>query len=127
MSTVRERLEQEMNRIRFDAKTEYDKHLTETDIQTIFTVLKKEDQELKPVLECFQKIFAAIPQDQCLLREETLIQLLKYYNLIENTDIMNIRHKLFFTENKQLIKKPFFSADNKEKIKQKIQSIFEKL
>lgn len=124
--TLKEQLDQELNRIRYEQKSKDESVLNESDIKQVFDVLKKEDLELKPVLECIEKIIVQIPEENCILREQTISALLKYYNIIKNDDIMNIRHKIFF-ENRKLIKKPYFSQESREKIKENIQHIFRKI
>lgn len=125
--SILEKLDEELNRIRLEQKRENNSLLTEEEIHTVFEVLKKEDFELKPVLESMEKVLNKVYNDQYMLVETTLINLLKYYNLIDNKDIMAIRHKLFFTEERKMIKKPYFSPESASKVKEKIKNVFTKI
>lgn len=127
MSSILDKLNVELDRIRLEQKRESGLILSNEEIQNVFDTLKKEDFELKPVLETIEKLISSIPEDKYMLKEEALIKLLKYYNLIDNNDILSIRHKLFFTEERKMVKKPYFSPEASHKIKEKIQNIFSKL
>ena len=127
MSSILSKLNEELDRIRLEQKRESGQILSPEEIKNVFDTLKKEDFELKPVLEAIETLLSYIPDEKYMLKEETLVKLLKYYNLIDNNDILSIRHKLFFTEERKMIKKPYFSPESSHKIKEKIQDIFAKL
>lgn len=127
MSSILAKLNEELDRIRLEQKREAGLILSTEEIKNVFDTLKKEDFELKPVLEAIETLISVIPDEKYMLKEETLVKLLKYYNLIDNNDIMSIRHKLFFTEERKMVKKPYFSPESSTKIKEKIQDIFAKL
>lgn len=127
MSDIFKKLEEATNLIEFEKKKEYGTLLSEEEIKTIFEILKKEDFELKPILEDIEKILNHLSEEKYMIKEQTIKSLLKYYKIIETSDLMNIRHKLFFTEEKMMVKKPYFSQQSIEKIKENIQTIFTKI
>jgi hypothetical protein len=127
MSDILKKLEEETRRIEYEKKREYGTLLTEDEIKNIFELLKKEDLELKPILELIEKNLQFLPEDQYMIKEETIKSILTYYKILENSDFLNIRHKLFFTESKVMVKKPYFSPETTEKIKENIKTIFQKI
>lgn len=127
MKTIYERLEEETLKIKLEKKKQTGTVLTEEEISLVLNELKNKDLELKPVLNVLEKLIKHIPPEKQMIIEEVLIDLFKYYNLLENTDILNIRHKLFFTDDKKIIKKPYFSPEVRHLLTEKLQTIFEKI
>lgn len=127
MKSILDRLEDETIKLELEKKQLYGQLLTKEEIQLVFTELKNKDMELKPLFLIIEKLIKHIPEEKYIVVEEMLKEILKYYNLIENTDILNIRHKLFFTDDKKIIKKPYFSPNSVEQLKEKLQTIFEKI
>jgi len=54
---------------------------------------------------------------------------LKFYRLVENDDIMNIRHKLMFTDSKKIINTPFLNESKIKEIQDRLneKEIYKKL
>lgn len=127
MKSILDRLEEETIKIELEKKQLYGNLLTKEEIQLVFSELKNKDMELKPIFLIIEKLIKHIPEEKYIVIEEMIKELLKYYNLIENTDILNIRHKLFFTDDKKIIKKSYFSPNSVRQLKEKLQTIFEKI
>jgi hypothetical protein len=129
MNDVSYRLNQELEQIRYSQKKELGINLTEEDIHIIFRILQDQDQEMKPMLAMMEIMASKLIKDDYLLVEKYMSELLKYYQLLPNDDFINCRHKLFFTDSKQLVKKSFFGPTLVEKVKDElaIHNIFKKL
>jgi hypothetical protein len=129
MNDVSYRLNQELEQIRYSQKKELGINLTEEDIHIIFRILQDQDQEMKPMLAMMEIMASKLIKDDYLLVEKYMGELLKYYQLLPNDDFINCRHKLFFTDSKQLVKKSFFGPTLVEKVKDElaIHNIFKKL
>lgn len=127
MKSIYERLEEETLKIKLEKKKEIGTVLTEEEILLVLNELKNKDLELKPMFLVLEKLIKHIPQEKQMIIEEIIIDLFKYYNLLENTDILNIRHKLFFTDDKKIVKKPYFSPETRQLLTEKLQTIFEKI
>jgi hypothetical protein len=129
MKSIKERLEEELQGLDYVKRCEAGLILTDEDIKTIFAIVKNSDQEVKPLLEIMEVLVENSSPSNYILIEKCLIQLLKYYNIIENNDLIKCRHKFFFTETKKLVKKPFYSPKVNEKIKDElaIHGIFKKI
>jgi hypothetical protein len=128
MSSIKENLEESLEKIRITAKRESNTLLTESDVTELFNVLKHEDFELKPILNIVEKSFIKLlKSEKYLFLEESIIELLKYYKLIDHVDLINIRHKLFFSDEKKLVKQMYFTENEHKKIKQKIDHIIKKI
>jgi len=129
MSGIYERLNEELDRLLYEKEVEKGNYLTKDDIDLIFETLKKSDKELEPLFENFKILVdQLIDQDNYLVRN-TICNLLEYYNILENPNVMKSRHKFYFSESKKLIKKPYFSPTALENIKNtfKEHRIFKKL
>lgn len=127
MSNILKKLEEATHKIEIEKKREYGTILTDEEIKLFFTVLKKEDFELKPLMESIEVMLQHLPEEKYMVKEQLIKDILKYYKLIENDDLLNIRHKLFFTDDKIMVKKPFFSPKNINVLKEKLQPIFNKV
>ena len=127
MSDIFKKLEEATNLLEFEKKKEYGTLLTEEEVSSIFVILKKEDFELKPILESIEKVLTHLPEEKYMIKEQTIKSLLTYYKILETNDLMNIRHKLFFTEERMMVKKPYFSQQSIEQIRENIQTIFTKI
>lgn len=127
MSNILKKLEEATHKIEIEKKREYGTILTDEEIKLFFTVLKKEDFELKPLMESIEVMIQHLPEEKYMVKEQLIKDILKYYKLIENDDLLNIRHKLFFTDDKIMVKKPFFSPKNINVLKEKLQPIFNKV
>jgi hypothetical protein len=120
-----DKIQNELNNIHIQQKISSGNVINADDIKLIFTILKEKDQEVKPLLLLIEKLLSN-NKDYFLL-ETTVVDLLKYYNLSEKTDFINCRHKYFFSDEKKLIKRKFFTEDHERDIKTKIQEIYKKL
>lgn len=127
MSDILKKLEEATHKIEIEKKREYGTILTDEEIKLFFTILKKEDFELKPLMESIEVMIQHLPEEKYMVKEQLIKDILKYYKLIENDDLLNIRHKLFFTDDKIMVKKPFFSPKNINVLKEKLQPIFNKV
>ncbi len=129
MNDIKQRLNEELEQIKYQQKIENNLILNESDIRFIFKLLKDNDQELKPMLDVTEALVLRMNKEDYLLMEKHIIDILRYYNLIPNDNLLQCRHKLFFTESKKLVKKSFFGPQSIEKVKDEliIQNIFKKL
>lgn len=128
MTTLKEKLDKELNNIRLAQKKENGLLLSENDIHTIFSILKEHDTELFPILRILESLLSTISEENYLLLESYITEIFKYYKLLENDDLIKCRHKFLFTENR-VIKKSFFDESTSKKVKEKLEqnSIFKKL
>jgi hypothetical protein len=118
---LKERLNEELNRIIYEQKKSYGYYLQLEDVQMIVETLKKIDMEISPLLDILLESLTQNFDDNHFFVTTKIEQLLKYYRLLENDDIMNIRHKLMFTESKKMVNSPFL---NESKI-QEIREVFD--
>lgn len=126
---IKDKLERELEEIRYHQKRQKGLLLQEDDIKILFALLKDNDQEMKPMLDIMETLVLKELNEDYLQAEKHMTDILKYYNLVENKDFLRSRHKFFFTESKKLVKKPFFGPDALEKVKTEIaiHNIFKKL
>ena len=126
---IKNKLEKELDEINYSRKKERGCILLEEDIKFIFNILKSYDKEINPIFTIFEKIILENLNNNYILVEKSIKELFKFYNILENNDLINSRHKFFFTENKKLIKKQFFNKISLEKIKTEfeINNIFKKI
>lgn len=89
--------------------------ITDDDITEVFDCLSKYDQETKPLLESIKQL--CLRTDDRIFIEDQLRIILKYFNIIENTNITNCRHMFLFNESRKLVKTKFFSSDKLSTIK----------
>lgn len=129
MNDIKMRLCEELDNLEHQQKVESGLILTETDVRYIFRILKENDQELKPLFEVIESMMLSIKKENYFLMEDHIRNLLKFYNIIPNDNFIGSRHKLFFTETKQLVKKSFFgrAAIDKVKAELEIENIFKKI
>ena len=120
-----EKIQEELNNIHVQQKINSGNVITEQDIKLVFNILKEKDMEVKPLLNLLEKLL--INNKDYLMLENTIIELLKYYNLTDNANFINCRHKFFFSDDKKLIKKKFFTEEHEHHIKTKIEEIYKKL
>lgn len=117
MSKIESKLTEHIDRIHYEQKKSKGEILDDDDIDLIFETLKKNDCELIPILETFKKMVDKISDVDDYFAHNMMRELLEYYDIIDNNDLMKTRHKLFFTESKQLVKKPYFSEKTLKYIK----------
>lgn len=117
MSDVRERLEQKLQQIEFEKRIQTGNILSHEDVAVIFSVLKESDQEVMPLVESLEDFCQNLLHTEYLLVEDHLKSILKYYNIISGSDILKSRHQFFFTEERKLTKKPYFSPEKLETVK----------
>jgi hypothetical protein len=122
---ILEKIQEELNNIHVQQKINSGNIINENDIKKVFTILKEKDPEVKPLLELIEKLL--LKNEDYLLMENSIVQILKYYNLSEKTEFINCRHKYFFSDDKKLIKRKFFTEDHERDIKTKIQEVYKKL
>lgn len=120
-----DKIQEELNNIHVQQKINSGNVINEQDIKKVFNILKEKDIEVKPLLELIENLL--FKNTNYLLTENTIVELLKYYNLSEKTEFLNCRHKYFFSEDKKLIKKKFFTEEHERDIKSKIEEIYKKL
>lgn len=127
---IKNKLDYELKKITYEKKKNKNLLLTENDIRLVFSLLKKNDQEVNPLLTIIESTFlnTELNEKNYIFIEESIKEILKYYKLMENKDLINCRHKFFFTESK-LIKKAFFGPNKTQDIiaELKINDIFDKL
>ncbi len=122
------KIQQELDNIRITQKLNSGNILEENDIRELIKILKTKDIEVRPLLEIIESLLVNIDvEESYLLIESNIIRLLKYYNLIENTNFTTCRHKYFFSESRKLIKTKYFTEEHEVEIKQKIKKIYQKL
>lgn len=124
-----QKLNEHLDRILYENKVKEGKYLSKDDIDVIFDTLKKYDMELIPLLESTEKMVYKIYENDHYFVKNIIKDILIYYNIIENENIMKSRHLLYFTESKQLAKKPYFNNKKLNEIKILFNSyrIFEKV
>jgi len=129
MNDIKQRLEQELDQIRYQQKLEKGLVLTEDDIHTIFKILRDNDQELKPMLDIMEGLIVKSVKEDYLITEKYINEIFRYYNILPSDDMIRCRHKFFFTESKKLVKKNFFGPQALENVKNEltVQEIFKKL
>ena len=123
------KLNEQLDRIVYDNKVNGGKYLNKDDITIIFETLRQYDMELSPLLEFVEQMIWKLYDNDHYFVKNAIKDILVYYNIMENDNIMKSRHKLYFTESKQLAKKPYFNNDKLKKIKILFNSyrIFEKV
>jgi len=131
IQSITDKLTEQLDYIKYSQQTLNGIFLEKEDVQLIFNTLKKYDLELFPLLETVEKISLKMFDIDHYYMKNIVKELLEYYNIIENPDCMKSRHKLFFTESKNLVKKPYLSENvlksikdefNKRKIFSKVSS-----
>jgi hypothetical protein len=127
--SIKDMLNEELDKIRYHQKMEKGTLLTEEDINVIFSIFRANDQEVKPMLDIMEKLMIGQLSQDYLQVEKSILEMFKYYNILDNADFIKCRHKFFFTESKKLVKKPFFGPETLEKVKTEltIHNIFNKL
>ena len=129
--TIQKKLDIEIREIILNEKKKHGLLLTHDDINVIFSILKQNDKETKLMLEIIQNNLVNIDiKENYVYIEDSVKKILNYYHIIGTPDLLNCRHKFFFTtqENK-LTKKPFFSKKTIDNIRKEltINNIIEKL
>ncbi len=117
MSDIEIKLNEQLDRIYYEQKRAKGEVLDRDDMNLILETLKKHDSELLPLLETFEKMINKFFDTDHYFARNMIRELLEYYNIIDNENFMKTRHKFFFTESKQLIKKPYLSEKSLEYIK----------
>jgi len=126
MSSILIKIQEELDNIHISQKLNSGNVLTENDIKSFIKILKDKDIEVKPLLILIEKLLLN-NKDNYLLIEKTIIELLKYYNLLDNSNFNSCRHKYFFSEQRKLIKTKYFTEEHKKDIQTQIQNIYKKL
>lgn len=126
MSSILIKIQEELDNIHISQKLNSGNVLTENDIKSFIKILKDKDIEVKPLLILIEKLLLN-NKDNYLLIEKTIIELLKYYNLLDNSNFNSCRHKYFFSEQRKLIKTKYFTEEHKKGIQTQIQNIYKKL
>lgn len=111
---ISKKLEDHMKAIEYEQKKANGLLLNREDIHVIFKILKENDQEIENLLSIIETSLQT-SQDYIFI-EESVRSILKYYTILENDDLMNCRHKFFFTESR-LVKKTFFGPSKLSDIK----------
>lgn len=127
-SEIAIKLEEKMKEISLDTRKKHGLVINYHDIKTIFSILKKYDKEVGPLLSIVENFL--LKESDISLKEEIIKSCFIYYNILENNDLINCRHKYFFTEtDKKLIKKPFFTEKVLTSIKEELflNGIFKKI
>lgn len=124
---ILQKLQIELDKIHNQQKLNSGNILNEQDIKNIITTLKEKDIEVKPLLEIIEQLILNVDKENYILIEKTIIEILKYYNLLENNCFSTCRHKYFFSDDKKLIKKLFFTEEHKIDIKKRIKDVYSKL
>lgn len=114
---IENKLTEQLDRIYYEQKRAKGEVLNQDDVDLIFETLKKQDSELLPLLETFEKLVDKVFESDHYFTRNMIRELLEYYNIIDNENLMKTRHKFFFTESKQLIKKPYLSEKSLEHVK----------
>jgi hypothetical protein len=127
--SIKDMLNEELDKIRYQQKMEKGTLLTEEDIGIIFSIFRTNDQELKPMLDITEKLILNQLNTNYVQVEKLILEMMRYYNILDNQDFIKCRHKFFFTESKKLVKKPFFGPETLEKVKTEltVHNIFNKL
>lgn len=124
-----QKLTEQLDRIIYENKINDGKYLNKDDITIIFETLRKYDMELFPLLESVEQLVWKVYDTDHYFVKNVIKDILTYYNIMENENIMKSRHLLYFTESKQLAKKPYFNEKKLKEIKILFNSyrIFEKV
>jgi hypothetical protein len=127
-NNIKTKLEKTLKKISIDKRIEHGMVIDYHDIKTIFTILRKYDKEVNPLLNLIELFL--IKEQDIEIKEDVIKSCLMYYNILDNNDFINCRHKYFFTQkDKKLIKKPFFTEKVLNDIKQEfiLNGIFKKI
>jgi hypothetical protein len=129
MDNVKLRLEKKLEEIELQKRIESGNVLSRDDIKVLFEVLKNADQEVAPLLEATEVLCDNLLHTDYVLAETQIKSILGYYNILEGYDIIKSRHQYFFTEERKLVKKPYFAPGKLEKEKTSLNenNIFRKL
>jgi hypothetical protein len=129
MTEIIKKLDRHLSELEYNRRIRSGNVLGEPELKLIFGILKEADKEFGPVLESYYKLCLTFINENYMFVENEIKSLLKYYNIIDGSTIMNSRHQLFFTEERKIIKKPYFSKTNLEYIKTVFQenNLFSKL
>lgn len=116
---IANKLSKELDKIKYKIKMEKGDYLTIEDVEVVFQTLKKFDNELSPLYETVEKLVYKMFDIDHYFVKDCIVEMLLYYNIIENPNLMKSRHKIFITESKNsVVNKPFFSNSALEKIKE---------
>jgi hypothetical protein len=128
-SDITSRLDNHLDRLEYEEKLQNGTYLNKDDIILIFDTLRKNDMELSPILDTFQDMVSIFYEKDHYYMKNCICELLKYYNIVEHKNIMRTRHKFFFSESRNLVKKPFFDEKTIQKIRDilNVHKIFQKL
>ena len=129
--TIQKKLEIQLKEIVLIEKNKHGLLLNFDDVKVIFSILKQNDKEMKPMLEVLESSLLLLDlKNEYVFIEDAVKNILIYYNIIGDKNLINCRHKFFFTqEQNKLTKKPFFSPKTIENIKTEltINNILEKI
>lgn len=117
MTNVKSKLEQKLKELDYNKRAMSGNVLSIDDINFLFEQLKTHDKELIPLLETLQTFCLTSLHNDYMMVEQQIKGILKYYNLLNEKDLLKSRHQLFFTEERKLVKKPFFNQDKLENVK----------
>lgn len=128
MINIKSKLKEQLYEIHIQQRLNSGEILTENEIVELFQILKNKDIEVKPLLEIIEKCILNndIKQNYKII-ESSIVTILKYYNLVNNSNFNTCRHKYFFSENKKLIKTKYFTEDTIQKINESITDIYKKI
>lgn len=127
--TLTDKLSKELDYIKYKKNKSNGIFLNKEDINLIFETLKKSDKELQPLLETFEDVVEKMYDTDHYFVKNIIKDILQYYNILNNNNLMESRHKFYFTESKNLVKKPYLSNKSLNQIKEKFNMyrIFEKV
>lgn len=122
---VKNELSRRLKQIRLEEKIKTGNYLSKEDITLVLSILREKDQEVSPLLEIIES---------CLMKaeyefvEESIIKILKFYNVIDGNSLFDCRHKYFFNDSK-LVKKQFFNSASVDSIRFELEqnNIIEKI
>jgi hypothetical protein len=126
MDSIKNKLEATLSEISLEKKKENNKLIDEDDFYTLFEELRSADKEVIPLIKIIELLLLNLDYSKYVLIEESIKEILNYYGLAGQDDLMNMRHKIFFEEGK-IVKKRFFTKEQKEEVKNKISSILSKI
>ena len=126
MDSIKNKLESTLSEISLEKKKENNKLLDENDFYTLFQEIRNADKEVIPLIKIIEVLLLNLDHSKYILIEEMVKELLSYYGLAGQDDLMTMRHKIYFEDGK-IVKKRFFTKEQKEEIKSTISDLLKKI
>lgn len=107
--SLSEQLNMYLERTELKVKSENGMILDKSDIKYVFSLLKQHDLELAPVLCIIEDMINFMVVENLFEANQYIRDIFKYYNIIDNDNLIKCRHLIVLSEKRnKTIKKRFF-------------------